>query len=83
MDINNISINCNEKISIDYVKLQKMAFLYNALENGWTITKNEKNYYVLKKKHEGKKEVYLDSYLHRFMKDNFDINKIISDENNN
>ena len=83
MDINNISINCNEKISIDYVKLQKMAFLYNALENGWTITKNENNYYVLKKKHEGKKEVYLDSYLHRFMKDNFDINKIISDENNN
>ena len=82
MDINNISINCNEKISIDYVKLQKMAFLYNALENGWTITKNENNYYVLKKKHEGKKEVYLDSYLHRFMKDNFDINKIISDENN-
>ena len=80
MDIN---INCNEKISIDYVKLQKMAFLYNALENGWTITKNENNYYVLKKKHEGKKEVYLDSYLHRFMKDNFDINKIISDENNN
>jgi hypothetical protein len=80
MDIN---INCNEKISIDYVKLQKMAFLYNALENGWTITKNENNYYVLKKKHEGKKEVYLDSYLHRFMKDTFDINKIISDENNN
>ena len=37
----------------------------------------------LKKKHEGKKEVYLDSYLHRFMKDNFDINKIILNNNAN
>ena len=34
-------------------------------------------------KHEGKKEVYLDSFLHRFMKDNFDINKVISDNNAN
>ena len=78
-----IKINCDKNISLDYVKLQKMAFLYNALEDGWTITKNEKNYYVFIKKHEGKKEVYLDSYLHRFMKDNFDINKIISNNNGN
>jgi hypothetical protein len=78
-----IKINCDENISLDYVKLQKMAFLYNALEDGWTITKNENNYYVFIKKHEGKKEVYLDSYLHRFMKDNFDINKIIPNNNGN
>ncbi len=78
-----IKINCEENISLDYVKLQKMAFLYNALEDGWTITKNDNNHYVFKKKHEGKKEVYLDSYLHRFMKDNFDINKIILNNNAN
>ena len=78
-----IKINCDENISLDYVKLQKMAFLYNALEDGWTITKNENNSYVFIKKHEGKKEVYLDSYLHRFMKDNFDINKIIPNNNGN
>jgi hypothetical protein len=78
-----IKINCDKNISLDYVKLQKMAFLYNALEDGWTITKNENNYYVFIKKHEGKKEVYLDTYLHRFMKDNFDINKIISNNNGN
>ena len=79
----NININCNENITIDYVNLQKMAFLYNALEDGWTISKNTNGYYVFKKKHEGKKEVYLDSYLHRFMKDNFDINKIILTNNDN
>tara|TARA_B100000214_G_C23781072_1_gene541389 strand:- start:281 stop:523 length:243 start_codon:yes stop_codon:yes gene_type:complete len=78
-----IKINCEENISLDYVKLQKMAFLYNALEDGWTITKNDNNHYVFKKKHESKKEVYLDSYLHRFMKDNFDINKIILNNNAN
>ena len=39
-----IKINCDKNISLDYVKLQKMAFLYNALEDGWTITKNENNY---------------------------------------
>ena len=45
-----IKINCEENISLDYVKLQKMAFLYNALEDGWTITKNDNNHYVFKKK---------------------------------
>ena len=65
-----IKINCDKNISLDYVKLQKMAFLYNALEDGWTITKNENNYYVFIKKHEGKKEIYLKSYLHDFIKTN-------------
>ena len=30
-----------------------------------------------------KKKCILDTYLHRFMKDNFDINKIISNNNGN
>ena len=28
-----IKINCSKYISLDYVKLQKMAFLYNAFED--------------------------------------------------
>ena len=47
---NTININCENNISLDYVKLQKMAFLYNALEEGWAIYKTEDNYYVFKKK---------------------------------
>ena len=67
----------NEKnLSIDYVKLQKMGFIYNALENGWSIKKKEKNY-IFTKNHEGKKEVYLDNYLEKFIKNNFDLNKIL------
>ena len=29
----------NEEINVDYKKIQKMAFIYDALENGWTIKK--------------------------------------------
>jgi len=63
--------------SIDFIKLQKMAFIFNALENGWSIKKKDK-LYIFTKKHEGKKEVYLDTYLKRFMVENFDINKFLS-----
>jgi len=73
MDIN---INTEENIQINCLTLQKMAFLFNALEDGWQIRKSEQKY-IFTKKHEGKKEVFLDSYLKRFIEDNFDINKII------
>jgi hypothetical protein len=71
-----IDINCNN-MNIDTIQLHKMAFLYNALENGWCVKKKE-NLYVFTKNHEGKKEVYLDDYLKRFITSNFDINKIIN-----
>ena len=71
-----IEINHNEKLSIDYIKLQKMGFIYNALEDGWSIKKKGKQY-IFTKNHEGKKEVYLDSYLQKFIQNNFDINKIL------
>ena len=71
-----IAINSSD-LKINMVQLQKMAFLYNALENGWMI-KKKKDCYVFSKNHEGKKEVYLDSYLKRFMKENIDLNNIIN-----
>jgi len=64
-------------LKIDMVQLQKMAFLFNALENGWTIKKKE-SCYVFSKNQNGQKEVYLDSYLKRFMVSNLDLNKIIN-----
>ena len=48
--------------NIDNILLQKMIFLYNSLEDGWSI-KRDKQSYILTKKHENKKEVYKDSYL--------------------
>jgi hypothetical protein len=66
----------NKQIEIDKMKFQKMVFLYNALENGWSIKKRN-NSYIFTKNHEGKREIFDDSYLSIFMKDNADINKIL------
>ena len=63
------------ELEVDFMKFHKMAFIFNALDNGWTI-KKKKNAYIFSKKHEGKKEVFLDNYLKRFMVRNFDIENI-------
>ena len=65
MDIN-IEINKNQ---IDYIKIQKMSFIFNAIESGWSVKKHEDKY-IFSKKHEGKKEVFLESYIHNFIKTN-------------
>ena len=67
----------NKQIEIDQIKFQKMVFLYNALDNGWSIKKRN-NSYIFTKNHEGKKEILHDSYLLTFMKLNMDINKCVS-----
>ena len=71
----NIQVDTKDTVEIDSIKLHKMVFIYNALENGWTINKR-KTFIFLIKKHEGKKEVLLDNYLRRFMVNNFDINNV-------
>jgi hypothetical protein len=78
MDID-IKITNNEKqldLEIDKIKFQKMVFLYNALDNGWSIKKRN-NSYIFTKNHEGKREIFEASYLSIFMKENADINKIL------
>jgi hypothetical protein len=71
------TIDATTDLKINMVQLQKMAFLFNALENGWTI-KKKGEYYVFNKNHNGQKEVHLDSYLARFMVSNLDLNQIIN-----
>ena len=63
---------------VDAIKFQKMLLLYNSIEQGWSIKKRN-NSYVFTKNHEGKKEVFEDSYLLKFMKTSLDLNKIIYD----
>ena len=69
-----------EELNIDCIKLQKMAFLFNALEKGWTV-KKQKEVYIFTKNHEGEKEIFLDSYLRRFMKENINLNSILDQKN--
>jgi hypothetical protein len=61
--------------SIDRLEFQKMLFIYNAINSGWEV-KNVNDSYIFKKKHEGKKEIYLDSYLKRFIEKNMNMSDI-------
>ncbi len=58
-----------QSVKMDYIKFKKIMFINNAIEQGWTI-KKEKDAYIFTKKHEGKKEIYLDNYLKKFLCDN-------------
>ena len=73
MDVD-INIDTNN-MKIDCIMLQKMIFIHNALEKGWAI-KKKNHVYVFTKNHEGKKEIYLDTYLRSFIETNIDINKL-------
>jgi hypothetical protein len=67
----------NKNIKIDHIIYQKMNLIYNALEEGWSIKKKD-NSYIFTKKHENKKEIFEDAYLLKFLKTNFDINKLLN-----
>ena len=43
-----------------------MVFLYNTVENGWTVRKY-KDVYIFTKKHENRKEVFQANYLEKFI----------------
>jgi hypothetical protein len=65
-----------EKIPIDCIVAQKMAFIYNALQDGWEVKKKGSNY-VFKKKHGDRQEVFLDKYLEDFVRRNIDLRSIV------
>lgn len=67
----------DHQLEIDKIKFQKMVFLFNALDKGWSIKKRQDSY-IFTKNHEGKKEILDESYLSIFMKENANINNILS-----
>lgn len=64
-NIHNHLDNINNKLVF-----KKMCFIYNALNNGWSV-KLRKNKYIFTKKHENKKEIFSESYLKDFIEHNF------------
>ena len=59
------------------VEYKKMKFIFNALNDGWEIRKEEDSF-IFTKKHEGKKEVYSNNYLRAFVLKNSETDKILS-----
>ena len=59
------------------VDLQKMVFIYNAVQNGWKVKKITDDKYVFKKsKDDVSREVYLDEYVSNFLKNNVNIDNM-------
>jgi len=71
-----IKIEHEKNLEIDKIKFQKMIFLFNALDSGWSIKKKNDSY-IFTKNHEGKKEVFDEEYLAMFMKENTNINNML------
>ena len=65
----------NNKMKIDNNTFHKMVFIFNALDDGWSIKKVNDSF-ILKKNHEGKTEIFNEDYLENFMKSKFDMSKI-------
>ena len=67
--------------NIDPVLIQKMVFVYNALNDGWTIKKKADNRFEFIKNFEHeteeiKREINLDDYLRKFLQFNLNINNL-------
>lgn len=55
-----------EKANLTPKTIQKLLFLSNALDNGWSIKKSKESY-IFTKKHENKREVFQEDYLEKFV----------------
>ena len=75
--MDNMNISISSKLEVDYIELQKMSFIYNAIQSGWTVNLN-KNSYIFSKKHEGKKEIFLDSFMKSFIEKHMHIDTVLS-----
>jgi hypothetical protein len=52
--------------SISQIQLHKLIFISNALNEGWSVNKNNDKY-IFRKNHDNKKEIFLDNYLENFI----------------
>tara|TARA_R110001599_G_scaffold298286_2_gene502649 strand:+ start:399 stop:617 length:219 start_codon:yes stop_codon:yes gene_type:complete len=52
--------------SITQIQLHKLIFISNALNEGWSVNKNNDKY-IFRKNHDNKKEIFLDNYLENFI----------------
>ena len=66
--------------NIDIISIQKMIFIYNDILSGWTVKMIDNDRFeFIKNKDNISKEVYLNNYLNKFIKENLtDINKILN-----
>ena len=62
-------MDTDSTIKMSWVHFKKMTFIMNALDQGWSV-KKEDDKYVFSKKHEGKREIFREDYLRTFIESN-------------
>lgn len=70
-----ILIQMPQNIQLSKPQFQKMTFLMNSLEQGWTVKKVHDSY-IFTKKHENRKEIFQENYLETFLTSNLSINTL-------
>ena len=64
-----ITLEQPNEIKIEKAQFQKMMFLMNALEKGWSV-KKQQDKYIFTKKHKNNREIFEENYLERFIVSN-------------
>ena len=64
-----VHIDQPNNIELERSQFQKMIFIMNALDKGWSIKKQDDKY-IFTKKHENKREIFEENYLERFILSN-------------
>jgi len=67
-------------VSDNYIKIgkndfQKMIFINNVINDGWTVKKCEASY-IFTKKHENRREIFQENYLDSFIRENVNIQSL-------
>lgn len=64
-----MDVPASNNIQMDRKVLVKMNFIYNAIQDGWSV-KKQNDSFVFSKKHEGKKQIFQPEYLENFIEKN-------------
>jgi hypothetical protein len=68
-----IPLDLPTNLQISKKQFQKMVFIHNALDQGWSIKKSQESY-IFTKKHENRREIFQENYLETFLISNFSPN---------
>ena len=72
-----MEVSRNNDLNFENTQIQKMVFIFNAVNDGWTVKKLDVDTYEFNMDTEKiKKEIVLDDYLKKFIKNNLDVEKL-------
>ena len=62
---------------LDKKSIKKMLFIMHALDKGWSVKKIKESF-IFTKKHENRREVFMENYLEQFILENMEDTHIMN-----